>query len=465
MARRRQVATIGFADEGLSGQFESLRASVTEVESWLDGMSTEEYISSLIDRINTEVNATGGYTYIVEGIGLRTYDVAVTDPAVGTEANAVVEMRGGTIRIANTKDAQGNWEWKTVFTSGHIAGELVTAAQIITGYIGSAGGTYIDLDNNFIQLGESSGLHLTVDPSGINIYDGSNMVGQFLDSQISLSPVPESGQSTASIQLFGGQGELICTFGTTRSDVELAAGRVYIKGYDRAMLQTSYNLGAHLDLNGDYLELELPDVVDGNTKQWTIYGSNQIISGPGRSLDINQTLDFHVYSSGNFDSQDYVARIRPANTGGNLGIWLNEVGTTNVVHYLLNNGTGRLLYRTSSDGGTTWSSQKGVRSPWTSLGSFTGSNYLTIDLTDYDELMVVAKFSGKVFAANLPKAALTTNNQEWWLSGGKDETTSSPANGAGRVLVNVRTTRVTGVAANNGSSNVLSSTTFTVYAR
>lgn len=178
MARRRQVATIGFADEGLSGQFESIRASVTEVESWLDGMSTEEYISSLIDRINTEVNATGGYTYIVEGIGLRTYDVAVSDPAVGTEANAVVEMRGGTIRIANTKDAQGNWEWKTVFTSGHIAGELVTAAQIITGYIGSAGGTYIDLDNNVVHLGGEgiSNIDLQDDSMTVTNPDGETVM-------------------------------------------------------------------------------------------------------------------------------------------------------------------------------------------------------------------------------------------------------------------------------------------------
>ena len=79
--------------------------------------------------------------------------------------------------------------------------------------------------------------------------------------------------------------------------------------------------------------------------------------------------------------------------------------------------------------------------------------------------MVVAKFSSKMFVGQVTKLALTTSFQEWWLSGGKDETTSSPANGAGRVLVNIRTTRVQGVAANNGSSNVLSSTTFTVYAR
>lgn len=176
--KKEQKVTIGSLNTGLAGQFSSISENIKQVESWLDGMSTEEYISTLIDRLNAEVNATGGYTYIVEGIGLRTYDVAVSDPAVGTEANAVVEMRGGTIRIANTKDAQGNWEWKTVFTSGHIAGELVTAAQIITGYIGSAGGTYIDLDNNVVHLGGEgiSNIDLQDDSMTVTNPDGETVM-------------------------------------------------------------------------------------------------------------------------------------------------------------------------------------------------------------------------------------------------------------------------------------------------
>lgn len=180
--KKEQKVTIGSLNTGLAGQFSSISENIKQVESWLDGMSTEEYISTLIDRLNAEVNATGGYTYIVEGIGLRTYDVAVSDPAVGTEANAVVEMRGGTIRIANTKDAQGDWEWKTVFTSGHIAGELVTAAQIITGYIGSAGSTFIDLDNNIVQLGDTADNSITVSDAGISFNGlGGSTVG-FIDS-------------------------------------------------------------------------------------------------------------------------------------------------------------------------------------------------------------------------------------------------------------------------------------------
>lgn len=174
--------TIGFNPQGFAGQFQDLQADIRAINDWRDTLTTEEYIEGIIDRLNDAVNATGGYTYLVPGIGMVTYDVAVTDPAVGAEASAAVEIRGGTIRIADSKDAQGNWEWRTVFTAGHIAGELVTAAQIVTGYIGSAGSTFIDLDNNIVQLGDTADNSITVSDAGISFNGiGGSKVG-FIDS-------------------------------------------------------------------------------------------------------------------------------------------------------------------------------------------------------------------------------------------------------------------------------------------
>jgi|GEM_PF-3674984 hypothetical protein len=117
----------------------------------LDTMETDQYVSELIGRINDQANATGGYTYITEGQGIRTYDRAVSDPLVGSEASAVVEVKGGTVRIANSKTAQGQWEWLTVFTSGHIAAELVTAVNIVAGFIGSPSGNYWNLDTGVLH--------------------------------------------------------------------------------------------------------------------------------------------------------------------------------------------------------------------------------------------------------------------------------------------------------------------------
>lgn len=136
----------------IGGEIERLNSTVTSLTIGAD--STAEYLDHLLDHINAEINATGGYTYVTQGQGIRTYDKAVSDPAVGDEAEAVVEVKGGTIRIANSKDAQGQWEWRTVFTSGHIAADVVTAAHITAGTIGNPWGTtFIDLDNNTFRFG------------------------------------------------------------------------------------------------------------------------------------------------------------------------------------------------------------------------------------------------------------------------------------------------------------------------
>lgn len=175
---RDMSIVIGDAVHSIASQFAKVDKSLSVIGNDLTTMSTAEYITNLLDRINTEINATGGYTYITEGQGIRTYDTAVSDPLVGSEASAVVEIKGGTIRIANSKTAQGEWNWRSVFTSGHIAADLVTAANITTGYIGRAdGGNYWNLDTSQFQMALAGyitretiyalmGNSSSVDPSG-----------------------------------------------------------------------------------------------------------------------------------------------------------------------------------------------------------------------------------------------------------------------------------------------------------
>lgn len=149
--------TLGSRGTSLANQLGSITRGIERLEGQLSSGSeyqnTAAYLSALLGRINGEINATGGYTYITEGQGIRTYDVPVADPTSGLEANSVVEIKGGTIRIANSKTSGGDWDWKTVFTSGHVAAELVTAANLTAGYIGDpTGTTYWDLDNSFLRL-------------------------------------------------------------------------------------------------------------------------------------------------------------------------------------------------------------------------------------------------------------------------------------------------------------------------
>lgn len=156
-AERVDSIELGSPEETISAKFDSVNRSVAAISNQLTVMATPEYVSNLLDRINQEVNATGGYTYITEGQGLRTYDVAVSDPLIGAEASQVVEIKGGNIRIANSKTAQGEWEWKTVLQSGHILADLVTAAKLTSGFIGSAqSGNYWDLDTGEFRMAQTA---------------------------------------------------------------------------------------------------------------------------------------------------------------------------------------------------------------------------------------------------------------------------------------------------------------------
>lgn len=133
-----------------------INQAIQQLSDIQDSIDSGEIFENIIDQLNAKANETGGWFYYVEGQGVRTYDKQVTNPAIGAEATQVVEIKGGNIRIANSKDNNGNWQWKTVIVSGHIAAELVTAAALTAGYIGNVDGTYWDLDNNTLVIGNNS---------------------------------------------------------------------------------------------------------------------------------------------------------------------------------------------------------------------------------------------------------------------------------------------------------------------
>lgn len=185
----RMKLTIGNMEGSLAQQFGSLARSVTSITSHFENMgeyqSTATYLSELLASINEVANALGGYAYYTEGQGIRTYDRPVTDPLVGAEATKVVEIKGGTIRIADSRTSGGDWDWRTVFVAGHIAAELVTAAQITAGYIGSAeSGNYWDLDSGTMVLSADLNLGGLNNQNGIlRVYDASGtLIGKFDNS-------------------------------------------------------------------------------------------------------------------------------------------------------------------------------------------------------------------------------------------------------------------------------------------
>ena len=155
---------IGEATQGIEAAFKSMRSAIDAAEERarrVEGGGTIVYLQNLLDEINAQIAADGGYTYLVGGQGSITYDKAVADPTIGTEATKVTQIKGGGIRIADEKKPSfsgiEDWVWKSLIVAGHIAAELVTAAHITAGYIGSPNdAVFLDFDNHVFEIGNAT---------------------------------------------------------------------------------------------------------------------------------------------------------------------------------------------------------------------------------------------------------------------------------------------------------------------
>lgn len=86
------------------------------------------FIDDLLDQLNAKANATGGYFYYTEGEGTIT-----TDRPIDENPTMAVEIKGGSIRIADNKLPDGTWNWRTALT-----GKGIVADEINTGILNAA---------------------------------------------------------------------------------------------------------------------------------------------------------------------------------------------------------------------------------------------------------------------------------------------------------------------------------------
>ncbi len=150
----RTRLTIGELAGSAARDLASLSRSLADTRQTVAAVSggatdAASYVQALIDRINAELNAAGGYTYLHQGGGLWVYDRA--EDQGPTKA---INLVGGALRIASGKTADGEWDWKTVMTAGDgILADAVTAARLVAGRIQSADGrSWWDLDSGDVHL-------------------------------------------------------------------------------------------------------------------------------------------------------------------------------------------------------------------------------------------------------------------------------------------------------------------------
>lgn len=113
----------------------------------------DAYLDAVINRLNILFNTTGGFVYYEKGEGLITYDRPKDQ-----NPTMAIQIVGAGFRIANSKNSDGSWNWRTFGT-----GDGFTADELITGVI--KGGS------NFWNLGTGD---LRFEQGSISSTDGVN---------------------------------------------------------------------------------------------------------------------------------------------------------------------------------------------------------------------------------------------------------------------------------------------------
>ena len=117
------------------------------------------YLDGLIDGLNNVMNQTGGYTYIKPGKGLFVYD-----KPEGDNPTMCIQIGGGYFRIADSKNSDGTWNFRTL-GNGHglvadaIVSGTINASLITAGIIqDKLGKNYWNIDKSEVHLGPGATL-------------------------------------------------------------------------------------------------------------------------------------------------------------------------------------------------------------------------------------------------------------------------------------------------------------------
>ena len=84
-----------------------------------------QFIASVINGINVNLNKTGGYTYLTENEGIIVYDRPKDE-----NPTMAIQLGGGYLRIANSKTSSGGWDWRTMGTGAGLVADVLVAGTI-----------------------------------------------------------------------------------------------------------------------------------------------------------------------------------------------------------------------------------------------------------------------------------------------------------------------------------------------
>ena len=116
---------------------------ITNLKDRIDRIGDIVFTQNILDKWNQEINAESGYLLV----GSPQDGLAVYNAPTIVASTKAVQLKGGSIRIANTKTS-GQFDWSTVMT-----GDGIIANAIYTGLL--AGNMFdLDLDSGIVKMGK-----------------------------------------------------------------------------------------------------------------------------------------------------------------------------------------------------------------------------------------------------------------------------------------------------------------------
>lgn len=116
---------------------------ITDLKNRIDRIGDIVFTQNILDKWNQEINAESGYLLV----GSPQDGLAVYNASTIVASTKAVQLKGGSIRIANTKTS-GQFDWSTVMT-----GDGIIANAIYTGLL--AGDMFdLDLDSGIVKMGK-----------------------------------------------------------------------------------------------------------------------------------------------------------------------------------------------------------------------------------------------------------------------------------------------------------------------
>lgn len=135
---------------------------IQDLKDRVDGIGDVVFTQNILDKWNQEINAESGYLLV----GSPQDGIAVYNAPTITASTKAVQLKGGSVRIANTKSG-GQFQWTTVMT-----GDGIIANAVYTGLL--AGNMFdLDLDSGIVKMGKRNSSGVINDPALQLNADGS----------------------------------------------------------------------------------------------------------------------------------------------------------------------------------------------------------------------------------------------------------------------------------------------------